>query len=338
VRKLAMRDPIAVLGAGSWGSALAVLLASNGFPTRLWGHDPKHIGRLELDRENVRHLPGIRFPRTLQPQGDLASALRDCSDLLIAVPSHAFRELLQRLRPHVTRAVRLCWATKGLEPHSGKLLHEVVREELGRGVNAAVVSGPSFAREVAARKPTAVTVASQRPALAEHFASCLHNRVFRPYTSRDMVGVELGGALKNILAIAAGIADGLAFGANSRAALITRGLAEMARLGTAMGGRRDTFTGLAGLGDLVLTCTDDQSRNRRMGLFLAQGLSVQEARTRIGQAVEGVETARVAVTLAAARGVDMPITAQTYRVLFEDLPPSEAVHALLTREPKAECA
>ncbi|HEY5720448.1 MAG TPA: NAD(P)H-dependent glycerol-3-phosphate dehydrogenase, partial [Gammaproteobacteria bacterium] len=281
------RAPIAVLGAGSWGTALAIRLAHNGNPTRLWGHDPDEVAPLARDRVNARYLPGAPFPAGLDATADLAAALAGVRDVLVAVPSHAFAETLGRLAGHAPAGMRVAWATKGLEPETGRLLSEVAAERLPAAQALAVVSGPTFAREVAAGLPTAVTVAANRRAFADALTRRLHAETFRAYTSRDLVGVQLGGAVKNVLAIAAGIADGLGFGANARAALITRGLAEMLRLGRALGARRDTFMGLAGLGDLVLTCTDDQSRNRRFGLALGRGTPPARALAEIGQVVEG---------------------------------------------------
>jgi len=324
--------PIAVLGAGSWGTALAVLLARNGAPTVLWGHEPELIARLRSEGENAQFLPGVTLPRTLTLTHDLDHALGMARDLLLVVPSEVFREVVDRLRPRLAPGSRVAWATKGLEPGSARPLHEVVAERLGPEIPVAVLSGPTFAREVARGLPTAVTVASPDEGFARDLALRIHGPTFRVYVSRDLLGVELGGAIKNVLAIAAGTADGLGFGANARAALITRGLAEMMRLGTAMGGARETFMGLAGLGDLVLTCTDDQSRNRRTGLALARGLSVAQAQAAIGQVVEGVVTTLEVERLAERHGVEMPISHQVYRLLYEGASPAEAVRALLARE------
>ncbi|MGA7801739.1 MAG: NAD(P)H-dependent glycerol-3-phosphate dehydrogenase [Gammaproteobacteria bacterium] len=328
--------PVAVLGAGSWGTALAILLARGGRTVRLWGRDPALVTSLRSQRRNPRYLPDHPFPPGLEPEADLGRALEGCADVLLVVPSHAFRALLEQLRARLTPAMRIAWATKGLEPGTGRLLHTVVADVLGPDHPTAVISGPTFAREVAAGLPTAVTVASAHRGFAQDLVQLLHGESFRAYTSADMVGVELGGAVKNVLAIAAGISDGLGFGANSRAALITRGLAELMRLGEAVGGQRDTFMGLAGVGDLVLTCTDDQSRNRRLGLYLGQGMALQAALEKIQQVVEGVGTARETLQAAARHGVEMPITEQVYRVLHEGLAPRDAVQALLQREPKAE--
>jgi glycerol-3-phosphate dehydrogenase (NAD(P)+) len=324
--------PIAVLGAGSWGTALAVLLARNGGPTLLWGHDPELVGRIDRERENRQFLPGVALPEGLVVTGDLGRVLAEAGDLLLVVPSQVFREVVDRVRPGLRPETRVAWATKGLEPETARPLHEVVRERLGEAMPVAVLSGPTFAREVARGLPTAVTVASPDPAFAHDLALRVHGPTFRVYVSDDLVGVELGGSVKNVLAIAAGAADGLGFGANARAALVTRGLAEIIRLGEAMGGRRETFMGLAGLGDLVLTCTDDQSRNRRMGLALARGRTVAQAEAEIGQVVEGVTTTLEVERIATRHGVEMPICHQVYRVIYEGLPPQDAVHALLARE------
>ncbi|OGT19239.1 MAG: glycerol-3-phosphate dehydrogenase [Gammaproteobacteria bacterium RBG_16_57_12] len=331
------RESITVLGAGSWGTALAILLARNGrHHVHLWGRDAAHVAQMQQAGCNQRYLPGTGFPATLTVTHDLATAIRQSRDILIVVPSHGFRAILQSIKPHLQLAARIAWATKGLEHGSHKLLHQVVAEELGPQTPAAVISGPTFAREVALNLPTAVTVASTNTAFASQLAEWLHGGHFRAYTSEDVVGVEVGGATKNALAIAAGITDGLGFGANTRAALISRGLAEMMRLGVALGGRQETFMGLAGLGDLVLTCTDDQSRNRRLGIALGQGKSLEQARAGIPQVVEGIETAQEIYRLAQELGVEMPIVEQVYRVLYQGCPPREAVRALLEREQKAE--
>ncbi len=327
--------PIAILGAGSWGTALALLLCRNGHAVRLWGHEPGHIEQLCAEGENRQFLAGFPFPPGLTPVADLGIALDGARDVLIVVPSHAFSTLLLQLSEPLPPGMGVAWATKGFEPGSGRLLHQVAAQILP-GRNLAAVSGPSFAREVAQGLPTAVTVASPRPAYAQRIADLLHGERFRAYVSDDIVGVQVGGGAKNVLAIAAGIADGLGFGANTRAALITRGLAELTRLGTVLGGKPETFMGLAGLGDLVLTCTDNQSRNRRMGLALARGLSMEAARTEIGQEVEGVITARAVHAMARGLGVEMPISEQVYGVLYEGVTPAQATAALLERSSKAE--
>lgn len=327
---------IAVLGAGSWGTALALVLARNGHPVQLWGHRAGHMAALARERRNIRYLPQAPFPANLTTTADLAEAVDAASVLLVAVPSHAFREQLEALRPHCRQHARIAWATKGLELESGLPLHRVVAEVLGEDMPAAVLSGPTFAGEVAEGQPTAITVASAVPDFAAELVGLLHNPRFRAYSSSDMVGVELGGAIKNVLAIAAGVADGLGYGANARAALITRGLAEMMRLGTTLGGRPDTLMGLSGVGDLILTCTDNQSRNRRFGIGLGRGETPDTVARAIGQEIEGIPTARIVHDLARRHGIDMPITEQVYRILYEGLPPAEAVTNLLLREPKPE--
>jgi glycerol-3-phosphate dehydrogenase (NAD(P)+) len=327
---------IAVLGAGSWGTALAIVLARNGHEVRLWGHDPGHMDVLARERRNVRYLPHTPLPDNIRIESKLELATSDCDQLLIAVPSQAFRPLLLELQPCISGGVGIAWATKGLELETGLPLHRVVADVLGPDLPAAVLSGPTFAGEVAVGQPTALTVASKTIGFAMTWVGLLHNACFRAYSSTDITGVELGGAIKNVLAIAAGVADGLGYGANARAALITRGLAEMMRLGTCLGGRADTLMGLSGVGDLILTCTDNQSRNRRFGVGLGQGRDPATVRSAIGQEIEGIPTARIVHQLARANGIDMPITEQVYRILYEVLPPAEAVTNLLLREPKVE--
>ncbi len=327
---------IAVLGGGSWGTALAIQLARAHQDVTLWDINPEHVAAMQTSRCNQQYLPEIPLPENLKLSDNLQQVLQQCNTLLLAIPSHAIRGFIQSCKAWIRSDQHIVWASKGLEENSGKLIHQIIAEELPGCTHKAVVSGPTFAGEVARDLPTAVTVAASSHALADEVADFLHYGNFRVYTSEDMVGVELGGSLKNVLAIAAGIADGLGFGANTRAALITRGLAEIMRLGLKMGAQAETFMGLAGMGDVVLTCTDNQSRNRRMGLALAEGKSIEEARNQIGQAVEGVKTAREAWQLAQHYQVDMPIIEQTYRVLYEAKPPKQAVHDLLTREARAE--
>jgi len=327
---------IAVLGAGSWGTALALLMARNGHTIRLWGHDPNHVARLLQHKENRQYLPGFPFPDRIRLCCDLAAALMGARVALVVVPSHAYRETLTRVNPLLTATMGIVWATKGLEHGSGCFLHEVTAQVLDSKQPAAVVSGPSFAREVAAGFPTAVTVAASNAAYASWIAALLHGSNMRAYTSEDVIGVELGGAVKNVLAIAAGVTDGLGFGANARAALITRGLAEMVRLGEAVGGRRETFMGLTGVGDLVLTCTDDQSRNRRFGMAIGRGQSPAEAGVTIGQVVEGAAITREVMGLAQHHGIEMPITEQVDRVLYDGQDPRRAVETLLARDPRPE--
>ena len=327
---------IAVIGAGSWGTALAILLSGNDVYTTLWGHLPEQMKLLQDQRSNEEFLPGIKFPDTLHPCINLEDAMADIDDVLVVVPSHVFRIVLEQIKPYLSDSARVCWATKGLENGTAKLLDEIARECLGDTIPLGVVSGPTFARELAEGLPTAITIASTDSEFSSYMASIMCNHQFRAYTSTDVIGVEIGGAVKNILAIAAGIADGLGFGANTRAALITRGLHEIMRLGTRLGGHAETFMGLAGMGDLVLTCTDNQSRNRRFGIALSNGMSQQQALDSIGQVVEGIQTAKEINRLANKLGIEMPITTQVYRVLYEDLEPRLAVQELFERELKAE--
>jgi glycerol-3-phosphate dehydrogenase (NAD(P)+) len=327
---------VAVLGAGSWGTALAIQFARSGRSVRLWGRDAAQLAAMASSRCNERYLPGRPFPPSLALEPDLAAALAGTTDVLVAVPSTALRELLTQLHPLLTAAMHVAWATKGFEQGSGKLPHQVAAEVLGAERRVAVLSGPTFAREVGAGLPTAMTIASPDGAYAQALARELSSENFRAYSSTDILGVEIGGAVKNVLAVGAGLSDGLGFGANTRVALITRGLKEMTRLGVALGARAATFMGLAGLGDLVLTCTDDQSRNRRFGLLLAAGRSPEAALAEIGQAVEGYAAAHAIVAVAARAAVEMPLCAMVYRVLYEKLPAKDAVRALMARPIKAE--
>ncbi len=333
---MTVRQPILVVGAGSWGTALAFVLSRNGHLVSLWGRNPKHVEQMRLTRQNSRFLPDETFPDTLQPIDNLEESIPQFKDILLVVPSHAFRETLNKIAPHITEQARLCWATKGLENNTGLLLHQVAQHVLGKKRALAVLSGPSFAKEVAADLPTAVTIASNDPKYAQDLVKLFHNQSFRPYTSNDIIGVQLGGAVKNIMAIAAGIADGLGFGANTRTALITRGLSEMVRFGMAQGGQHETFMGLACLGDLLLTSTDNQSRNRRFGYALAQGSEITQAQKKIGQVVEGVQAAGEVSRRAKQLGIDMPIVEQVNKVLQGLCTPKDAVQALLSRQLKPE--
>jgi len=287
-------------------------------------------------RMNTRYLPGAAFPENLDAVMELERCLDGVHDILVAVPSHGFRETLEAIKPLLANGARICWATKGFELHTGKLPHVVAAEVLGAERPVAVLSGPTFAREVGDGLPTALTIAANDPRFAQDLAVALSGDNFRAYTSDDIVGVEVGGAVKNVLAIGAGMSDGLGFGANTRVALITRGLVEMTRLGMALGARRETFMGLAGMGDLVLTCTDNLSRNRRMGLALAAGTSVDAAQEEIQQVVEGVLAAEAVHEVAEKLGIEMPICHQVYRILYEGASPREAVGALMRRDLKSE--
>ncbi|MFP7723594.1 NAD(P)H-dependent glycerol-3-phosphate dehydrogenase [Lysobacter sp. A3-1-A15] len=327
---------VAVLGAGSWGTALAALIARHGCPTVIWGRDAQSVAAIERDHCNPRYLPDLPLPETLRATTDLALALADAELVLVVVPSHAFADTLRALAPHRQPGAGVAWATKGFEPGSGRFLHEVAAEVLGDGVPLAVVTGPSFAKEVAAGLPTALTVHSDSPAFAQKVADVLHGPAFRAYTGQDMRGAELGGAMKNVLAVATGVADGMELGLNARAGLITRGLNEMLRLNQAIGGKAETVMGLAGVGDLVLTCTGDLSRNRRLGLALGRGQSIGEAVRAIGQVVESVQTADEVMRLAQRHDVELPISSAVQAVLHGDITPTDGLRQLLAREQKAE--
>ncbi|QDO99995.1 NAD(P)H-dependent glycerol-3-phosphate dehydrogenase [Thalassotalea sp. PS06] len=329
---------ISVLGAGSYGTALAFCLSRNGQQTLLWGRNSEHVEAMRKSRSNEAYLPGFTFPESLSLEADLETAATASDILLLVVPSHAFREMLVQIKPFLQPGVKIAWATKGLDPEQGRLLQDVAREILGEEVPLAVLSGPTFAKEMAAGLPTAISLSSQDQEFADSLANLLHcQKSFRVYQNSDFIGVQLGGAVKNVIAIGAGIADGIGFGANARTALITRGLAEMSRLGVKLGANPATFMGMAGLGDLVLTCTDNQSRNRRFGLALGAGESVEEAQRNIGQVVEGYRNTKEVYMLAKRENVEMPIVEQIYQVLYQGKPASEAALQLLGRNPTSEC-
>ena len=315
---------------------MALQFARSGREVRLWGRDQQQLAQIADEGCNSRYLPGAEFPDNLRAVTRLEDCLADARDVLVAVPSHGLRETLLAIRPFLSDESRVCWATKGFELHTGKLPHQVAAEVLGADRPVAVLSGPTFAKEVGEQLPTAMTVAANDDQFAADLARSLSGENFRAYTSSDMIGVEVGGAVKNVLAIGAGMSDGLGFGANSRIAMITRGLVEMTRLGVALGAKRETFMGLAGMGDLVLTCTDDLSRNRRMGLALASGKTVQEAQEEIQQVVEGVMAAEAVKEVAEELGIEMPICHQIYRILYEGARPQEAVGALMGRQLTSE--
>jgi len=331
---------ISIIGAGSWGTALAILLSHNLGTVDLWGHSS--TDQLLRDGSNERHLPGIKFADNLVIHSDLEELVNASLNFLVVVPSHAFREILKDLKTAIeakgfsTENTTLLWGTKGFDPHTGALLSEVVTEEFGKTRTYGTVSGPSFAKETASGMPTALTLACSSATRAEQLSHWFRTPNTRVYFSDDLIGVQLGGAIKNVMAVATGISDGLGFGANARAALITRGLAEMIRLGVAMGGQLDTFNGLSGVGDLILTCTDNQSRNRRFGLGIGANKPRQQIIDEIGQEIEGIQTTRELFRKGQAMNIEMPITEQVYRVLYEDLAPDVAVKSLLSREPKAE--
>ncbi len=327
------RMKITVLGAGAWGSALAVHFSIRHDVT-LWTRSEAHARAMAGERQNARYLPGIVFPSALQITHELGAAVANAELLLVAVPSSALRGLLTQLAG-LGVACPLIWVCKGFEEGTGKLPHEIVNELLP-DVPSGVLSGPSFAIEVAKGLPTALTLASNHALITGDIAHRLHGGTLRIYTSEDVTGIELGGAIKNVIAIAAGISDGLGFGHNARAALITRSAAEITRLGLALGGHMETFMGLSGMGDLILTCTGDLSRNRQVGMRLARGETLQDILTNLGHVAEGVTTAPEVLRLAERHGVDMPISRAVNRVLYEQVPPRQAVEELLHRNQKAE--
>jgi glycerol-3-phosphate dehydrogenase (NAD(P)+) len=328
----------AVIGAGAWGTALAKVLAEQGQEVRLWTWQPEHARAMARDRENVEFFPGFPLPDSVKPTDDIEHALGDANLVLLVVPSHSFRETLEKARTHLGPDAPLVSATKGIENDSLMLMSEVIEDVLGSsaGERSAFLSGPSFAKEVAAGIPTNIVVASKDEALAAAVQQRFATERLRVYSSDDPIGVEVGGALKNVIAIAAGACDGLGFGHNTRAALITRGLAELARLATAKGGNVLTLSGLAGMGDLVLTCTGELSRNRTVGYELGKGRSLDEVLSGMVAVAEGVRTAKSAFHLGHRLGVELPICFEVYRVLFERKPPQQAVHDVLTRPLKKE--
>lgn len=327
---------VGVVGAGSWGTTLANLLAGSGRRVRLWAFEAEVVEQVARERENRLFLPGVRLDGGLEATGELRHALYGAEFAVFVTPSHVARSVARAAAPHLPPGIPVVVASKGIETDTLRTMEEVFREELGDGRALAFLSGPSFAREVAAGLPTAVTVASRDPRVAGAVQDLFSTESFRVYRSDDVVGVELGGALKNVIAIAAGICDGLGLGSNARSALITRGLAEMTRLGTALGASAVTFSGLAGLGDLVLTCTGDLSRNRSLGLALAAGGTVRDYQEGTRAVAEGVRTTAAAVRLARSRGVEMPIAEQVHRILYEGSPPRQALAELMARDPRRE--
>jgi len=327
---------VAVLGAGSWGTALAMQLLRSGSGALLWARSPEHVAAMQASGRNQRFLPDIPFPPGLKLEPSLQQAVQSADEVLIVVPSHAFVGIIEQIEPWLKPGQGVAWACKGLEPGSGHFLHQAAQEVLGPDRPMAVVTGPSFAVEVAANLPTAVTVAGTEPGYCNAIAGSLHGGNFRAYTSDDIIGAELGGAVKNVLAVATGISDGMGLGNNARAALITRGLVEMMRLGRVLGAREQTLTGLAGMGDLVLTSTGDLSRNRRLGLALGAGQSVAEAVEEIGQVVEGVSTAEEVWRLAERHSVEMPISEQINGIIHKNWDPYRSVRELLSRDQKPE--
>jgi len=327
-----------VVGAGAWGTALAIHLARKSLQVVLWAHHSQQAACLNTDRENKRYLNGISFPDALTITSDLSAALADATAVLVVVPSDAFRQVLTQMKAYFDQqTIHLAWATKGFEPKSSLMLHQIARQVCGEQQPMAVLSGPTFAAEVAKGLPTAMVSASNNEQEAEFWAQTFRNDRFRMYTQSDMIGVEIGGAYKNIMAIATGLSDGLKLGANARAALISRGMAEMMRLGVALGANPETLMGLSGLGDLVLTCTDNLSRNRRFGLALAQGQAKPDAIiAEIGQVVEGVKAVKSVKKLAEEHQLELPIMEQVYRIVTGACSAKAAVKALMDREGRAE--
>ena len=329
-------SPTFVVGAGAWGTALAIAIARNGHQVLLWGRDTQQLTAMQATHSNERYLPGLSFPESLEVCADFELALKSANHILISVPSTAFSEMLHKIKPLIAGGIPLSWATKGLTPETGRFLYDTAAEILGDSHPLAVISGPSFAAEVAKGLPTAITVASPDAEFNQALASTLHSPTLRVYTSNDVLGVQIGGTVKNVLAISAGISDGLGHGANARAALITRGMAEILRLAASLGARTETMFGLSGIGDLILTCTDNQSRNRQLGLAIGRGLSVEQAVAEVGKTVEGMYAAREVLMRARQAGIEMPIVEQVCKILFEGYDPRESVQELLCREQKAE--
>jgi len=332
-----LTSKITVLGAGSYGTALAICFARNKHKTVLWGRDPEHVQLMSDTRANDKYLPQSKLPESLVLEADLAQAVASSDNILVVVPSHAFGDMLKQMKPFLRSNARVAWATKGLDHESGRLLQDVARDILGDDIALAVLSGPTFAKEMAAGLPTAISLSSTDDAFSTELSDLLHcGKTFRVYNNSDFIGIQLGGAVKNVIAIGAGMADGIGFGANARTALITRGLAEMTRLGIALKADPATFMGMAGLGDLVLTCTDNQSRNRRFGLALGAGENVEKAMADIGQVVEGYRNTKEVYMLAERMKVEMPIVEQVYQVLYCGKDAKLAASDLLSRERKYE--
>lgn len=325
-----MKSPvISVLGAGSYGTALAITLSRFGNPVLLWGHDPADISVLKKERKNQKYLPDIDFPEDLIIEDDLKKAVTACKDILVVVPSQAFASVLQQIKPYLSPESRIVWATKGLEPGTGRLFYDVAQSILGQERTLAMVSGPTFAKELAKCMPTAIDIASNDEAFSDDLQvlfNTSHN--LTAYRCSDLVGVQLGGVIKNVIAIGVGMSDGVGYGANARISLITRGLSEMAKLGVALGAEEKTFMGMSGLGDLILTCTDNQSRNRRFGLLIGEGKSIAEAETIIQQVVEGYHNVKEVWLMAQKKGIETPIINEVYQVLYGNKNPHDAAVTL----------
>jgi glycerol-3-phosphate dehydrogenase (NAD(P)+) len=324
---------VAVLGAGAWGTALALLLSEKGGEVRLWSRRRELCDAINAASENTRYLPGVKLPKNVRSTDSIAAALDGAEMILFVVPSHATREVAREAAPFVREGVPIVSATKGIENETLMFMDEVLGEELHHARSQlAFLSGPSFAKELARRLPTAIVIAARDAALCSHVMRRFHTHYLRTYASDDVVGVECGGALKNVIAIAAGAVDGMGFGHNTRAALITRGLSEVAKLAMARGGSALTLAGLAGMGDLVLTCTGELSRNRTVGHEMGRGKTLDEVLATLGHVAEGVKTAKSAHELAKKLGVSMPITGEVYAVLYEKKPVQQAVKDLMARE------
>lgn len=323
------QKPIAVLGAGSWGTALSLYLSRRGQEVRVWSVDGSEIAAMLADRANNRFMPGFTLPETFLPIANLEETVKGINDLLIVVPSVGFRDTLKAVKPFLTKGARLTCATKGLDANTGELLNNVVEEVLGKDQSYAVLSGPSFAREVASGMPTAVMIASRDKNLLADLTKRFESPIFHVYPSDDVVGVEVGGVAKNVIAIATGMSDGMGYGANARSAIITYGLNEIIRLGTFLGGKLETMIGLSGMGDLILTCTDDQSRNRRLGLSLGKGADIQAAEKEIGQVVEGKRNAELVTHLAKKHNIDMPICTTVWDILQGKLSAKDGMAKIL---------
>ncbi len=333
---------ISVIGAGSWGTALAVLLASKDYAVSLWGHRSEHIDELIREGKNSKYLPEALFPKNLRPTADLQEAVGQSSLIVMAVPSHSYRMVFKQLLQFLTEKCRIVSAVKGIENSSlqtmTQVMENVLEEKKLRGLNLelGVISGPSFAKEVAKNVPTAVTIGFKNLQTAKEIQRIFVTDFFRVYASQDVIGLEISASMKNVIAIAAGVCDGLGYGLNTRAALITRGLAEMQRLGIAMKADQSTFSGLSGLGDLVLTCTGDLSRNRMVGLKLGAGKTLDEIKSEMMMVAEGIKTTRSIYDLAQKMSIEMPILEQVYKIIYENKKCSEAVKELLSRELKVE--
>ncbi|GEL08107.1 NAD(P)H-dependent glycerol-3-phosphate dehydrogenase [Salisediminibacterium halotolerans] len=333
-----MTRKVAVLGSGSWGTALSIVLADNGHSVHLWGRSEEQVTSINEKRKNSRYIKDVELPDGIQASTDIRTILADADYVVIVVPTKAVRDVIQSALPHLNSGALIVHASKGIEPETHLRISEMIHEELPEGHNhpIAALSGPSHAEEVCYRQPTTVTCSSEDEEAAKSVQDLFMNQSFRVYTNIDIIGVEMGGALKNIIAIGAGMTNGLGFGDNARAALMTRGLAEIARLGMKLGANPMTFAGLSGLGDLIVTCTSEHSRNWRAGKRLGEGISAKQVEDEMGMVVEGIRTTKAAHQLAEKVNVDMPITSELFHVLFDDKPPKEAVAELMGRVKKHE--